>query len=276
MLAVKRLSLAEFTSRVVPFLLEREIENNLLIGIALHHADHPVPATDAVWLAVEEDGAVVAAAVRTPPHYVAVSQLPPGAARAIADCFVALGAVPDGASGPDSHGSDVLVALRQQLGGDVALHSAETIYALSSVTDVPVPPGVARAATPSDLGLLKAYFEAFVRELALPPAMDLSAMVQGHVESGTALLWEDGGPRSLACRARKTATGSAIAPVYTPPESRRRGYGGAVTAELARRLLAAGDRFVCLFADQKNPTANHVYQSMGFRKVGDFNLWRLR
>jgi len=276
MLEVRRLSLAEFTSEVVPFLGTREVENNLLIGIALHHADRPAPPSDGVWLAVEEEGKLVGAAVRTPPHYVAVSHLPPGAARAIADCFVALGAVPDGASGPDSHGRDVLVALREQLGGDVVLHSPETIYALSSVTEVPVPPGGARTATAADLGTLKAYFEAFVRELALPPAMDLSAMVQGHVDSGTALLWEDGGPRSLACRARKTSTGSAIAPVYTPPEWRRRGYGSAVTAELARRLLGAGDRFVCLFADQKNPTANHVYQSMGFRKVGDFNVWRLR
>ena len=276
MLEVKRLTLAEFTSRVMPFLDTREVENNLLIGIARHHADRPTRADDAVWLAVEEDGAVVAAAVRTPPHYAAVSHLPPGAARAIADAFVALGVVPDGASGPDWHARDVLVALREQLGGDVVLHSAETIYALSCVTDVPVPAGAARTATTSDLDVLKAYFEAFVRELALPQAMDLSAMVQGHVDSGTALLWEDGGPRSLACRARKTSTGSAIAPVYTPPESRRRGYGGAVTAELARRLLGGGDRFVCLFADQKNPTANHVYQSMGFRKVGDFNVWRLR
>lgn len=276
MLEVKSLSLAEFTSRVLPFLDAREIENNLLIGIARHHADHPASASDAVWLAVEEDGAVVAAAVRTPPHYAAVSHLPPGAARAIADCFISLGAVPDGASGPDAHARDVLVALREQLGGDVELHSAETIYALSSVTDVPAPPGAARTATAGDLELLEAYFQAFVRELALPPAMDLAAMVQGHVTDGTALLWEDGGPRSLACRARKTSTGSAIAPVYTPPESRRRGYGGAVTAALARRLLAAGDRFVCLFADQKNPTANHVYQSMGFRTVGEFNVWRLR
>jgi len=275
MLSVRSLGIREFTREVVPYLLEREVENNLLLGIAEQHAGLPEPASDAVWLALEDDGAIVGAAVRTPPHYVAVSHLPPGAARAVARFFVQLGNVPDGASGPDEHGRDVLVALREELGGLVELRSPETIYELTSVLDIGVTPGSARTATADDLEVVKAYFEAFARELVLPPGMDVAAMAGAHVARGTALLWEDGGPRALACRARKTPTGSAIAPVYTPPESRRRGYGAAVTAALARRLLDAGDRFVCLFADQKNPTANHVYQRVGFRRVGDFNVWKL-
>jgi len=276
MARVRRLSIQEFLREVVPFLIEREVENNLLLGIADQHASRGEPASDAVWLALEENGRVVGAAVRTPPHYVAVSHLPPGAARAVAQFFVQLGAVPDGSSGPDDHGRDVLVGIREELGGIVELLSPETIYELSSVLDFEPPPGSARTATADDLEVVKGYFQAFARELVLPPGMDVTAMAEAHVERGTALLWEDRGPRALACRARKTPTGSAIAPVYTPPESRRRGYGAAVTAELARRLLGVGNRFVCLFADRKNPTANHVYQSVGFRRVGDFNVWKLR
>ena len=275
MVGVRRLSAREFIQEVVPFLLEREVENNLLLGIADQHAGRAEPISDAVWLALEENGKVVGAAARTPPHYVAVSHLPPGAARAVARFFVELGIVPDGASGPDDHGRDVLVALRRELGGIVELLSPETIYELTSVLDIELPPGSARTATADDMDVVKGYFEAFARELVLPPGMDVTAMAEAHVERGTALLWDDQGPRALACRARKTPTGSAIAPVYTPPESRRRGYGAAVTSELARRLLGAGNRFVCLFADRKNPTANHVYQRVGFRQVGDFNVWKL-
>jgi len=112
--------------------------------------------------------------------------------------------------------------------------------------------------------------------VALPYQTDIPALAERYVTTGTALLWDDGGVRALACEARRTNTGAAIAPVYTVPGSRRCGYGTAVTAELSRRLLSAGNRFVCLFAEQKNPTANHVYQTVGFRRIRDFNVWSLR
>ncbi|HEX5101376.1 MAG TPA: GNAT family N-acetyltransferase, partial [Polyangiaceae bacterium] len=259
MLEIRRLSLEEFAQRVVPFLAAREVEHNLILGIVARHlASHP-PQSDAVWLALEDDGAVVGAAVRTPPQYVVVTELPPGGARALADWFIALGTVPDGASGPGDDGRDVLVALRSQLGGRVELHSAETIYELTRVADIPEPPGVARTAGETDRALLTAYLDAFIREVKLPRGPDAREMAARHIAGGTALLWDDGGPRSLACRARKTPTGCAIGPVYTPPEARGRGYGTAVTAALARRELDAGSRFVCLFAEQKNPTANRIY-----------------
>ena len=57
---------------------------------------------------------------------------------------------PDGASGPGDDARDVLIALRQQLGGRVELLSAETIYELTRVADIPPTPGVARTAGVSD------------------------------------------------------------------------------------------------------------------------------
>jgi len=275
MLEVRRLSVEEFSAQVAPFLAAREVEHNLILGILAQHVARKTPQSDAVWLALEDDGVLVAAAVRTPPQYVIVTELPAGGARAVAEWFIALGAVPDGASGPGDDGRDVLVALREQLGGRVELLSAETIYELTRVATLAPPPGVARAAGESDRALLTGYFDAFIREVALPRGPDADELAARHVAAGTALLWDDGGPRAMACRARKTPTGSAIGPVYTVPEARGQGYGGAVTAALSRRELDAGDRFVCLFADQKNPTANRVYQRLGFRPVRDFSVWTL-
>ena len=276
MLRVKRIDIREFVERVVPFLVPREVEYNLLIGLAARYAALDEVPSDTVWLALEDDGELVAAALRTPPHYVTVSELPPGGARAVAEFFLELGAVPDGASGPDQHGRDVLVALQERLGGSIELRSGELIYSLEAVNDVPVPQGHARIATTDDLELLTDHVDAFLREVALPYQTDPAALAERYVTTRTALLWDDGGVRALACEARRTQTGAAIAPVYTVPSSRRRGYGTAVTAELSRRLLAAGSRFVCLLAEQKNPTSNHVYQTVGFRRVREFNVWSLR
>jgi predicted GNAT family acetyltransferase len=98
---------------------------------------------------------------------------------------------------------------------------------------------------------------------------------RGAIAGGSMLLWDDGGPRSFAGSPRTTPNGGSIGPVYTPRDSRGRGYASALTAELARRLLDAGKRFVCLFADKKNRTSNHIYQAIGFRALVDFNIWTI-
>ncbi|MEV4678910.1 GNAT family N-acetyltransferase, partial [Actinomadura sp. NPDC049382] len=60
-----------------------------------------------------------------------------------------------------------------------------------------------------------------------------------------------------------------IAPVYTPDEHRRRGYGAAVTAAATRAALDVGAEDVVLFTDLANPTSNGVYRRIGYRPVED-------
>ncbi|HEY7597774.1 MAG TPA: GNAT family N-acetyltransferase, partial [Actinophytocola sp.] len=83
-------------------------------------------------------------------------------------------------------------------------------------------------------------------------------------------LWEFGGevvswahvgvPKQGMCR---------IAPVYTPPEFRGRGFGSAATAAVSRWAREAGAEHVLLFTDLANPTANSIYQKIGYRPVLD-------
>jgi len=60
-----------------------------------------------------------------------------------------------------------------------------------------------------------------------------------------------------------------IAPVYTPPPWRGRGYATAMVTELARELFAAGKKAIYLTTDVANPTSNGIYQRIGFRPVVD-------
>ena len=85
--------------------------------------------------------------------------------------------------------------------------------------------------------------------------------------------WEDGETVSLVGYSRPTGRGIAIAPVYTPPEFRRRGYASAATAAVSQYLLDSGRDFCVLFTDLANPTSNKIYQSVGYRPVCDFTLY---
>jgi predicted GNAT family acetyltransferase len=59
-----------------------------------------------------------------------------------------------------------------------------------------------------------------------------------------------------------------IGPVYTPPEMRRRGYAGHLTAAVSANLIEQGLGLM-LFTDAANATSNGVYTRLGYEKVDE-------
>jgi predicted GNAT family acetyltransferase len=95
-------------------------------------------------------------------------------------------------------------------------------------------------------------------------------MVDERLGYGGVTLWEAGGePASMAGLTRQVARTTRVASVYTPPEFRRRGYAGAVTAAASQAALDAGASEVVLFTDLANPTSNALYQRLGYAPVED-------
>ena len=60
-----------------------------------------------------------------------------------------------------------------------------------------------------------------------------------------------------------------IAPVYTPPGFRGRGYATSLVAQMSRELLARGKRRLFLTTDIANATSNAIYARIGFRAEND-------
>ena len=56
--------------------------------------------------------------------------------------------------------------------------------------------------------------------------------------------------------------------VYTPPGSRRRGYGRACVGEISSRIRAEGNRCM-LYTDLANPVSNALYRDLGYRAVAE-------
>ncbi len=95
-------------------------------------------------------------------------------------------------------------------------------------------------------------------------------MAVQRIEVGDVYLWDDGGPVSMAFRARPTPHGYTVTGVYTPPELRGRGYASACVAALSQRLLESGKQFCNLFTDLANPVSNSIYMKIGYKPVCDF------
>lgn len=60
--------------------------------------------------------------------------------------------------------------------------------------------------------------------------------------------------------------------VYTSPPYRGRGSASPIFAALSQRMLDSGNWLCFLFTDLANPTANGIYQKIGYKPVCDYEI----
>lgn len=267
-----------FLSAANDFLEAREAEHNLIFGISAYVRDQPnIFGEGSPYFAVVRAGTqVVAAALRTPPHNLVLSEIDDPDA---VDLLVADRIAEDlpGVLGPVEHARAFAERWTAATGRSAKHHLAERIFQLRRVIAPPAVPGHLRTAIPGDRSLVAAWMRAFTDEALGEDDPDASEALTDRWLEGrgrTLYLWEDGGLVSLCGVGGVTPHGIRVGPVYTPPEARRRGYASALVAEASQLQLDAGRRFCFLFTDLANPTSNHIYQSIGYEPVSDVDEYR--
>lgn len=254
-----------FLRRAKPWLMRTEAENNLVLGLALRAS-----TADEIYVATaEQDGAVVGCALRTPPHMLLLTRMPPAAVPAlavdVAACYDTLPAV----HGPPAAAREF--ALHWSAWHDCAMRDGmeQRIYVLTRVRQPRnPPPGSLRFATSNDLGLVASWMACFGDEVRHDVGAS-QAQVAARIAARDLALWCDDQPRTLAGYAGRTPNGVRIGYVYTPPEWRGRGYASACVAALSERALREGAQFCCLYTDLSNPVSNAIYMRIGYEPVCD-------
>ncbi|MGZ8438313.1 MAG: GNAT family N-acetyltransferase [Candidatus Limnocylindrales bacterium] len=260
------------------FLGAREAEHNLIFGICSYVRDQANAFGEGApyFAAVLAGGRVVAAAMRTPPHNLVLSEIDdPGAI----DLLAADRRDDDlpGVLGPVEHALAFSERWGSLTGRSWRRNFSERSFRLRRVIAPPPAPGALRIATPADRSLVAAWMRAFTDEALGEDDPDTSeAMTDRWLEGRgrTLYLWDDAGPVSLCGVGGRTPHGVRIGPVYTPPETRRRGYASALVAASSQLQLDAGRRFCFLFTDLANPTSNHIYQTIGYEPIRDVDEYR--
>lgn len=259
-----------FLTAAGAFLSSRPVEHTLLLTVSDRLARRP-PSPPARLGWCEERDETAAAFVATPPLPALVSELPPAAVEP----FLAL--LTGGASrvvaveAPSATAERLSAAWERRPGARFTVARRQRLHRLGTLAP-PDPPPAGRAvlARAEHRDLLVAWSGAFHRELGLP-ARDAGAQVDDHLGDGGLWLWEatDGRPVAMAGRTRPLAGAVRVAPVYTPPEHRGRGFAAGVTAAVVAESLAAGAEHVLLFTDLADPVSNRLYGRLGFRGVED-------
>ncbi len=91
--------------------------------------------------------------------------------------------------------------------------------------------------------------------------------------AGFMALEKSGNPCCVVGYSGPTPHGIRIAPVYTLPSYRGRGYASDLVRRVSQQLLDWGYHQVFLFTDLANPASNHNYQQVGYRSVSDVDQY---
>lgn len=261
---------ARFADVVRPWLMRREAEHNLLLGLLPRLAREDGSFQRPTYLAaVEIEGEVAGCAFRTPPHKLGLTRMP---ADAIAPLVEDVGRVY--AEIPTILGHEAVVTRFGELwslakGCDWALGTRQRIHSLERVIfPDSSPPGSLRLALETDLPLLLDWMDAFSRDTGTP-AEDNRTRGAELVRSGAMHVWDDGQPRSMVAVPGETPNGVRVGYVYTPPSWRGRGYATHTVAVFSHAMLRSGRRFCFLYTDLGNPTSNAIYARIGYTPVCD-------
>jgi uncharacterized protein len=210
-----------FVERAMPFLEEREAENNLILGLSSQLRHDPQLYGEDPYLAVVEDGQDVRGVVfRTPPHNLILSELDDE--RAIAPIVAAVheqfASLP-GVVGPKERVAQFAAAWQAAKGARGRLELAQRIFRVDRVEAPEGVPGSMRAYEPSDRELASRWMDAFAAE-ALPANAPHPESSEEFVDrrerdpDGGLVCWEDGEPVSFAGYGGLTPNGIRIGPVH--------------------------------------------------------------
>lgn len=253
------------------YLLQFEAEHNALLGILQTLLYYPDRYPQSPYLALVQTGdQIQAVALRTPPRHLLLSKVQDWNALEQIAQDLQQEQLP-GVSGLVAE-VEMFAQIWQTLTGQSCQLDFESrIYQLTQVEPVAVAGGFFRLATEADRPLLLQWMTDFDAMLGVVDRSETERGLNVQLQRQSLYLWEDGVPVSLAGGRLFSATAARIAPVYTPPEHRRKGYATACVAALSQHLLNQGIRCCYLFADLANPTSNSIYQQIGYRPVCD---WR--
>ncbi len=265
-----------FYSTTGAFLMQREVENNVTIGLTLN-AMRGGSSRVQMWR-VHDGGTVIGAAMLTPGRKLNLVTPAEAIATALAERLLADGVALPGIRGEPAACQRFAEVWSQGCGQQAHMDMPQLLYRLDVVLPTTGVTGVMRKAYPVERAQLITWMDSFEEDAfgTFRPGESeryIDILMEASDERGI-WVWDVGDrPVSMASVNRLTPHGAVVSGVYTPPEHRRNGYAGALTAAVSAHLLASGRRWCALYTDRNNLTSNKIYQRIGYTVVAEQEDW---
>lgn len=268
-------SAREFLDRAGAWLEQAEVEHNLILGIASYFASFVGELkTQPYFLTVEDEGAITGAALMSPPRQLLITAMPDEAVIELADYMLSVSAPVPGLAGIASKAELFANYWIGRTRRTCRVKRTDRLYACTAVLPLTYSPGRLRPATTDDQTLLSEWCVQFCLDAGIEDEITFfKARLPHKIADDSLFVWETDTVVSMAGFERERPRGVAISWVFTPSHLRGRGYATSCVAALTQRMLEAGKRFCCLYADLANPTSNSIYRKIGYRDICDVQHW---
>lgn len=273
-------------------LVDRDpVGSTMLVGVLANQVAEPAPGDGPLMVCLRDTDGVSVAALRMPGFPLLVVADPelrnrPGALRAFTEGLLDLGETVVGLHGRREVVRELADAWADAAGVRTEPRMWSLFYRLGELVEPLDVAGRARAldpADPAEIDLLAEWFARFREETGVAraaPAPDPDGLRRNLRRGERFTLWcLDPDPGAAPAATVVSVAGHSplrpdggcrIAPVYTPPPSRRQRFGAAVTAAAVRSAWAVGAAEVTLFTDENYRPSNDLYRSLGFVPIAEF------
>jgi len=256
----------ETIERARAYLAHDPVGLNVIWSVMKQRADTGAPGR--YWL-LEEGDDVVGIVLESPPgHAAAVAPMSREHAAYLATAIAEEGHSLCGAVGEAFTASAFAGYWTDRARVAAEPEDAQRLYLLGNLIQRDDVPGSLRRADVSEREVIIDWWSAFQVETGLPSG-DVSPAVDLALSTGRLFVWDDGAARCVARATEPLGGVSRIGAVYTPPQSRRRGYAAACVGSLSAWIRSEEQANSVLYAQLRNPGANAIYRRLGFRVVSE-------
>lgn len=265
-------SAEKYLAATADMLEQREVENNLILGICNHLKDKNIQSDQFVFINSVTDGAIRATSIKTAGNAIISIPSPDiSGLKELPDYYHHQNIRLEGVFGEHPPATAFATYYSRDYFNKISM----IVHRLSDVIEIPEVSGSLKAAGYEDLELVLEWTGQFRKETESGnhsnPAEDL-AMIKTRIADGTLYLWMDHEKAvSMAAMNRKTRHVGVIGYVYTPKGFRGKGYATTLVKTLSKKLLQSGFEYCSLFTDRANPTSNHIYRTIGYEPITEFS-----
>ncbi len=261
----------EYLDATLKFLEERELENNLIIGLCNGFEDKSKLLDGCLFINAINDGQIVATSIKTTNRaIVSASKEHRHDIRYLADYYL------------DNHINivcvfgeyDNAIQFSKSYGSEDKDARGMIVHQLETLNELSLSPGYMEMADIKDLDLITEWMMIFEEEaggFSLPNREQMIRSTRARIEAGNFFKWiVDGETVSMAALIRKTKNIGIVGFVYTPKNLRGKGYATVCTWKLSEHILQSGFKYCGLFTDASNPVSNKIYRNIGYLPVTEF------
>ncbi len=253
------------------FLEEKEIENNLILGICNGFANKSQVQEGCVFINSSRGNNVKAASIKTAAKAIIAGETPKSIyIKELADYYLENNIDLKGVFGENFYAN----MFSDFYGKEQFIDMTLIVHKLTAVNKLPLATGKFEMANSTDIDLVARWSMTFEEEKnpAVRKSKDqVLKITQDKIALGDVFKWTDKG--NVVCIAtinRKTKNAGIVGLVYTPEEYRSNGYATSHVQKLSEYILKNGFKYCALFTDKANPTSNSIYKKIGYTPVAEF------